>query len=324
MSTVTPNFGLNIPENTDTMDDFFDDYEENMNIIDESMGGGGGSANLDELTEADYDALPDTKYSDNVLYLLKDAISADAPDVITLATCYSTSEREVGCWTDGKPLYQKTVHISALPSSAGSQQYPHNIANIDKICHYESVGMASTGSSVTLNRVGMGGSTLNGAISYDLYINKTNIIISVGQDRSGIEADITIWYTKTTDSAGSGDWTPDGTPTVHYDNTEKVIGTWFGETLYEKTFAIPNTSVINSSFTYAHGISNLNMAIVKNAFMYHPATHTTFDMPIAANDTNTNLAVRVNATNIFFTGTNSFSADNTRTLYITLQYTKTS
>ena len=22
--------------------------------------------------------------------------------------CYSTEEREVGCWTDGKPLYQKT------------------------------------------------------------------------------------------------------------------------------------------------------------------------------------------------------------------------
>lgn len=42
MSTKTPNFNLNIPEDTDSMDAFFDDYEENMYIIDNNLGGGGG------------------------------------------------------------------------------------------------------------------------------------------------------------------------------------------------------------------------------------------------------------------------------------------
>lgn len=27
-----------------------------------------------------------------------------------------------------------------------------------------------------------------------------------------------------------------GVPTVHYDDTERVIGTWFGETLYQKSY----------------------------------------------------------------------------------------
>lgn len=77
MSTVTPNYGLNIPENIDPMDDFFDDYAENMNIIDNNLGGGGGNANIVELTQAEYDALPDTKLTDGKVYFIKDAISPE-------------------------------------------------------------------------------------------------------------------------------------------------------------------------------------------------------------------------------------------------------
>ena len=42
MSTLTPNYGLYKPEDTDSMDDFFDEYAANMDNIDENMGGGGG------------------------------------------------------------------------------------------------------------------------------------------------------------------------------------------------------------------------------------------------------------------------------------------
>ena len=99
MSTHTPNFNLNIPENTDTMDDFFDDYEENMNIIDEHMGGGGGGGNVDdvlvngvsvvdgnhdaqitsyeEVTQAEYDALPASKLTNGIAYFIKDAPAPD-------------------------------------------------------------------------------------------------------------------------------------------------------------------------------------------------------------------------------------------------------
>mgnify|MGYP007032386059 CR=1 FL=1 len=32
--------------------------------------------------------------------------------------CYSTEEMEIGCWTDGKPLYQRTFTQSVSPQSA--------------------------------------------------------------------------------------------------------------------------------------------------------------------------------------------------------------
>lgn len=77
MSTQTPNYGLYKPENTDSMDDFFTEYSANMDNIDDNMGGGGGNANIVELTQAEYDALPDTKLTDGKVYFIKDAISPE-------------------------------------------------------------------------------------------------------------------------------------------------------------------------------------------------------------------------------------------------------
>ena len=164
---------------------------------------------------------------------------------------YSDTERKIGVWRDNKPMYAKTVHISALPSSAGSQQYPHNIANIDKVCHYESISRASSGTSVILNRVGLNGANFNGAVSYDVFVNTTVINITVGQDRSSIEADVTIWYTKTTDTAGSGDYNTYGVPTVHYSTSEQVIGTYLGKPLYQITYSGLSLVCTNANQSYA-------------------------------------------------------------------------
>lgn len=180
---------------------------------------------------------------------------------------YSDTERKIGIWRDNKPLYQKTVHISALPSSAGSQQYPHNIADIDKICNYYGIGRASSGSTVILNRVGLSGSNVNGALSYDLFINKTVINLSVGQDRSGIEADVTIWYTKTTDVAGSGDYNTLGVPTVHYSTSEQVIGTWIdNKPLYKKTYQFNTTVWLNANgWTNGINVDTTNVKVLVDA-----------------------------------------------------------
>lgn len=68
MATYTPRFNLSKPENTDSQQSFIEDYCQNMEIIDDNLGGG-GSANIVSLTQAEYDALPSSKESDNVLYL---------------------------------------------------------------------------------------------------------------------------------------------------------------------------------------------------------------------------------------------------------------
>ena len=59
----------------------------------------------------------------------------------------------------------------------------------------------------------------------------------------------TLQYTKTTDTAGSGTWTPQGVPAKHYSTEEKVIGTWIdGSTIYEKTYTGLNLSISSSAW----------------------------------------------------------------------------
>lgn len=72
MATQTTNYHLSKPEATDNFKDFMQSYNGNMDIIDNNMGGGGGNADVVHLTQAQYDALPDTKLTDNKIYLIED------------------------------------------------------------------------------------------------------------------------------------------------------------------------------------------------------------------------------------------------------------
>lgn len=119
---------------------------------------------------------------------------------------YSEEEREVGVWTDNKPLYAKTVTTGGSVPSGATLVYRQELSNKD--C---------------------------------------------------------IYYTKDSDVAGSGEYNTLGIPNVHYDGNEKVIGTYFGETLYERTWklTIPNQS---GGYMFTEGaISNLKM-VVENSW----------------------------------------------------------
>ena len=48
------------------------------------------------------------------------------------ATDYSTSEKMIGTWVDGSPLYQKTIEFGALPNAA-EKSVAHGISNISQI-----------------------------------------------------------------------------------------------------------------------------------------------------------------------------------------------
>lgn len=43
MAQLTPNYGLSMPDATDNFSDFRESFNENMEIIDENMGGGGST-----------------------------------------------------------------------------------------------------------------------------------------------------------------------------------------------------------------------------------------------------------------------------------------
>lgn len=231
MSTLTPNYGLHLPENTDSMDDFFDNYESDMTTIDDHLGSGGG-ATIEEMTQAEYEALPDTKLTDGILRGLKDVKSFLDADILYLGTCYSTSERMVGCWIDGKPLYKRTWKFNSTIIINADTWTSLGISggDMENIIFSETVDDEGRTNKVA-------------------YCGVRNSYVSIYSTFATNVLTVTLYYTKSTDVAGSGTWTPSGVNAVHYDDTEKIIGTWFGETLYEKTISLTSGIDIGS---YGH------------------------------------------------------------------------
>lgn len=104
MATYTTNYNLKKPDSTDPIGDFRQDYNDNLDIIDANLGGGGGSGNVDdvmvngvsvvdgnkvaqitsykEVTQAEYDALPATKLTDGIAYFIKDGGGSGGGDSV--------------------------------------------------------------------------------------------------------------------------------------------------------------------------------------------------------------------------------------------------
>ena len=99
MATYTSDYNLYKPDSTDPFGDFRQKFNDNMDIIDQNLGGGGGGGNVDdvlvngvsvvdgnhkaqitsyeEVTQAEYDALPASKLTNGIAYFIK---NAPAPD----------------------------------------------------------------------------------------------------------------------------------------------------------------------------------------------------------------------------------------------------
>lgn len=162
--------------------------------------------------------------------------TAETPElgnVIYMPTIYSDTERQVGVWRDNKPLYQKTFHTSLLLDTPNTW-YQTNIGlsanNIETVAH---VVQAISDTGAVWDNIGL-------TIDRSAYVE----LIS-SRNSGGIKVEyLTIQYTKTTDTAGSGDWTTDGTPTVHYSTNERVIGTWVdGKPVYERLIDLNGFSI---------------------------------------------------------------------------------
>lgn len=119
---------------------------------------------------------------------------------------YSEDEKIVGVWTNGKPLYQKTVSFTSL--SSGQNPYQHNIQNAEYInfvpnasyikawgntwCIY---GASPTNSNYIANILDVSPVVVDVNIGSVIVANSTEMII-------------TFQYTKTTDTASSALTTP--------------------------------------------------------------------------------------------------------------------
>lgn len=220
--------------------------------------GGGSSGDHITLTQAEYDALVDAGTVDpDAFYFITDT---NGDGQTFQPVIYSLDEREIGVWADGKPLYERTYyHAGAV---TGLVAIPHGISGLERVVNFRGSVLDSNATPSDYTRYALPRVASDGYnIGLDV-VSDTDIRVAVpnifGTRLYGWY--VTIQYTKTTDVAGSGTWTPQGVPAVHYSTDEQVVGTWVdGSTVYEKTFNITAPSAgVNS---IAHNISNVGDVI---------------------------------------------------------------
>ena len=300
-----------------------DDETNNKTIVDIT----GGGAEIIEMTQAEYDALPDTKLTDGVLRAIKDEYSPSDTKMVGLAECYSTTEKQVGCYVDGKPLYQKTI-TSDVSQSTGSISIATGISDIDETVYFN--GSWSYGTNSSWIPLPFSDDSNQTSISDSIVkirnIRKSDGVLTlyIGNDFTGTYAvnkiRVTLQYTKTTDTAGSGTWTPEGVPAHQYDGNEKVVGTWFGETLYEKSYHLTAPSTANVS-TNIIDTTDLNInylaELIGSIKVLANTTHTggnSFVLWARHNNADGN-KIACNVSNASYLGGD---------MYVTLRYTKSS
>lgn len=80
-----------------------------------------------EVTQAQYDALPNTKLSDGIAYFIKDSGGGGGG---SSGHEYSETEHITGDkWIDGSDIYEKTIALTSLSSNT-TNNIAHNISNL--------------------------------------------------------------------------------------------------------------------------------------------------------------------------------------------------
>lgn len=256
---------------SDTVDALYVKLDGNWCQI--STGGGGGASSADQvsvddtnlayeaddvqealekitktLTWAEYQALSDAEKNNGTIYNISD-VNGNGQDFQPVI--YSEDEREIGVWTDGKPLYRKT--ITGVMSSNLNVDRIFYFCEIDVSALSIDTGFFDTeGSYYTVNGIKI--SFVKGSV------NGSTLEVWTHYQRDNVPYVITLIYTKSTDTAGSGTWTPQGVPAVHYSTDEKVVGTWIdGKPLYEKT--IPTNTAFGNNWTKLTEIDNIDCIV---------------------------------------------------------------
>ena len=150
---------------------------------------------------------------------------------------YSENEREIGVWVDGKPLYEKTLDLGSSGVVVPTQQW--YVTDVD-VSYVELITDCKVCNSAGGGYFGYFGTVKQAANDKLGLLNTRNTDQSIRY--------VTIRYTKSTDTAGSGKWASTGEPAHHYSTDEQIIGTWIdGSTLYEKTLVMPSAITVSAN-----------------------------------------------------------------------------
>lgn len=212
---------------------------------------------------------------------------------------YSDTERVVGVWRDNKPLYKRTWKFNSTTIINANTWTSLGISggDMENIIFSETVDDEERTNKVA-------------------YCGVRNSYVSIYSTFTTNVLTVTLYYTKTTDVAGSGNWNTDGVPTVHYSTTEQVIGTWIdGKPLYQKTVDF-GTIPSNSTKEVDHNISDLKMTVGFEGTMINESV-----CEILPSGENSNFRIQTTPTKLKVITGASWSDWNDS--YITIKYTKT-
>ena len=240
---------------------------------------------------------------------------------------YSTEERVIGVWKDGRPLYEKTVDFGALPNNT-TKTVSYNISDLDYFVKIQCVAHNQNGSR---NIPFVDDASKTGDVLLDTIKSSGVIRIIAHTDLSSLTGDVTLQYVKSSDVAGSGSWTPQGVPTHHYSMDEHIVGTWMGETLWEKTLVFDNPTKVSYSTFYQYECNydsgNIDFAKMVNINVYDSTDDRWYEIPYERLSTEEDIKAmeRVASHNyiclVFFKNNQAYNL--TKIVY-TIQYTKSS
>lgn len=245
------------------------------------------------------------------------------PDVLankfSRADLYSTDEKMIGRWVDGKPLYQKTIH----PSLANNSYIDISSLGCEYLDVFNVKYKQKSNGSGSIPFLGSNFCSFiseysNGSITKIITLNSNSYITDANYD-----AYVTLQYTKTTDSpVAIGDDTD-------YSTDEKIVGTWIdGKPLYQRTFV--KSSDFSADF-YLADLSDSNIdTIIKGEGWWtrlgggvvtqYPFGRT--ETPTYPNyDVNIRYAGDVKKLRVLIT---SYPTNEITNMRYTIQYTKTS
>lgn len=258
---------------------------------------------------------------------------------INRSDIYDTTEKVVGKWTDGRPVYQK-VFSDTIPNATDSTLGAKNIAlnlSIKNVIKSECwVYDSTTGMYSKLNAINH--TSDNYAlrpIYYTIYNNVSSNpnrwkLTNYSTDYNGKDVYLILQYTKTTDAANSYNYADEN----DYSTTEHIVGKWIdGKPVYQKTISgtVTKSSDGNEVVTRINIGASVANVIKIDGFVKGGAATYALNFAKFKNANVTVLRTTANDNtaganpNVVTISENIFGTSDsiTYTAYVTLQYTKT-
>ena len=203
---------------------------------------------LKSVPTASANVLGGIKVGNNLSIDANGVLSAEGGSVPIVANqfeksdLYSTTEKIVGCWVDGRPVYQKTISCGTFPNNS-TKQVAHGISNLSQVVKIFGFAKNTVNNEWNMIPIAMQSSNL---LQYQVRckITLTNVEIITGTSyEQAMDCYITIQYTKTTDAANSFNYADEN----DYSTNEKIVGFWIdGKPVYQKSFSESGVSLSNS------------------------------------------------------------------------------